>query len=99
MGATETGGALRHYTIGMVNRARIARDCNGGEPEPVWSTGERLIVGLILRNRAVLDAEGYTEDEAKGRLGGDLYFAGYPADVDTWLDAARRLLNERETAP
>jgi hypothetical protein len=88
---------LSRYTTGMVDRARYARDRNGGQPELAWSTGERLTVGLILGNRAVLDAEDRTESEARSRLSGDLYFYGYPAGVDTWITAARRLLDEPGT--
>lgn len=87
---------IRHYTTRMVDRARHARDHNDGKPEPAWSTGERLIVALILSDQATLDLEGYTEREALSRLGGDLYFYGYPSDASTWVEAARRLLDRLE---
>jgi hypothetical protein len=80
----------------MVGRARNARDHNGGKPEPAWSTGERLIVALILGDQTTLDLEDCTEDQALSRLGGDLYFHGYPSDASTWVEAARRLLGRPE---
>lgn len=87
--------ALPGWTDGMISRARWAglssysprwvRDHNGGEPKPVWSTGEKIIVALILGNDRYLDDAGYTREEARSRLVGDLY----GGDGDAWLADVR----------
>src|SRR5215831_16088862 len=82
----------------ITRRARWARDHNDGRPEPAWSTGERLVVALVLGDQATLDAEGYTRQEAAQRLAGDLAFYGYPADAGTWLTQIRTALKIAQTA-
>lgn len=77
--------ALPVWTDGMISRARWARDHNDDEPKGVWSTGEKIYVALILGNKPYLDSVGYTVEEARSRLAGDL-FGG---DVDTWLAEVR----------
>jgi hypothetical protein len=86
------GGEPCWWTADITRRARWARDHNGGRPEPVWSTGERLAVALVLGDQATLDAEGYTRQQAAQRLAGDLAFCGYSADVGTWLTEIRAAL-------
>jgi hypothetical protein len=73
------------WTAGMTGRARWARDHNGGEPDPAWSTGEQLIVGLILGNDRYLADAGCTREEVRCRLAGDLY----GGDPDAWLSGVR----------
>lgn len=73
-------------------RARWALDLNGGHPNPAWSTGERLIVALVLNDQATLDAEGYTRQQALERLAGDLEWHGYTAGAETWIADVRSVL-------
>jgi hypothetical protein len=80
------------FATGITARARWARDRNDGHPEPAWSTGERLIVALVLGDQATLDSEGYSRQQALQRLSGDLAFHGYPADAETWITGIRAAL-------
>lgn len=52
--------ALPGWTDGIISRARWVRDHNDGEPKPVWSTGEKIIVALVLGNDRYLDDADYT---------------------------------------
>jgi hypothetical protein len=72
---------------GLIARCRWARDHNDGHPNGAWSTGEQLAVALVLRNRAYLDAAGWTPTEVAQRLVGEGLASpeGFPA----WLDAIR----------
>jgi hypothetical protein len=83
------GGELFDFTADITRRARWARDHNDGRPEPAWSTGERLAVALVLRDKTTVAAEGYTRQAAARRLAGDLGYHGYGTDVDTWLREIR----------
>jgi hypothetical protein len=76
------------FTDDMIGRARWARDHNSGQPNPVWSTGEKLAVALILGNQAYLRAADYTTCEALQRLSGDLL----GTNPETWLADARAAL-------
>lgn len=69
------------FTADITAKARWARGHSAGYPKPAWWTGEKLIVALVLKNRANLHAVSYTEHEARQRLSGDLL----GADVNQWL--------------
>lgn len=77
-------GPADHYTRGMLNLARIARreGISGA-----WSTGEQLIVALILDDRAFLAEEDWTAEQVMSRLAGDL--GGDLDDAHEWLTTAR----------
>ena len=83
------GGETFDFASDITWRAQWALDHNDGRPEPVWSTGERLAVALVLRDKATLAAEGYTRQDAVRRLAGDLGYFGYGADADAWLREIR----------
>jgi hypothetical protein len=83
------GGETFDFASDITRRAQWARDHNNGRPEPAWSTGERLTVALVLRDKATLAAEGYTRQDAARRLAGDLSYYGYGADADAWLREIR----------
>ena len=83
------GGGTFDLASDITRRAQWALDHNDGRPEPVWSTGERLAVALVLRDKATLAAEGYTRQDAARRLAGDLGYYGYGADADAWLREIR----------
>lgn len=77
------------FTADMAGRARWARDHNESQPKGVWSTGERVIVALILGNAAALREEGETEQSARSRLAGDIGVD----DVTPWLERVRQELD------
>ena len=79
---------LESFADGMIARARWARDHNNDDPEPGWSTGEQLIVALILDNQAFLRAADYTERQVLQRLSGDLL----GGDPEAWIADARAAL-------
>ena len=60
------------FTEDMIRRCRWALSYNGGRPNPAWSTGERLIVALVLTDDAYIKAEGHTKADVLSRLAGDL---------------------------
>jgi hypothetical protein len=68
----------------ITTRARLALKHNGGVPLGAWSTGERLIVALVLARTDLINAMGYDRDEAVERLAGDLY--GSVADAEAWVE-------------
>jgi hypothetical protein len=76
---------MTRFAADITARARLARDHNDGRPMPAWSTGERLIVALVLGDQATLDNEGYTRHEVLQRLAGDLAFHGDTTDPATWI--------------
>jgi hypothetical protein len=76
------------FTDDMIRRARWARDHNNGHPNPAWSTGEKLIIALILGNEAYLHVADYTKPEALQRLSGDLF----GSDPEAWLADVRATL-------
>jgi hypothetical protein len=80
---------LANFTTDITWRAEWARDHNDGRPNPAWSTGEQLIVALVLHDKATLDAEEYTRAAAARRLAGDLTYYGYSDATDTWLREIR----------
>jgi predicted nucleic acid-binding Zn ribbon protein len=83
---------MTDFAADITARARWAQARNNGHPEPAWSTGERLIVALVLGNQATLDSEGYTRQQALQRLSGDLAFYGCTADAEIWITGIRAAL-------
>lgn len=73
----------------LIARCRHARTHNGDRPSGTWSTGERLGVALVLKNKAVLDEMGYTPQEAAQRLFGDPCSPDRPEEFVPWLNAVR----------
>ena len=69
----------------IVRRAQWAINYNGHQPNPAWSTGERLAVALVLGDDAYLAAEGYTKTQALVRLAGDIG----STNVGAWLQYVR----------
>jgi hypothetical protein len=92
------GGGGFDFASDIPRRAPWARDHNDGRPEPAWSTGERLAVALVLRDKATLEAEGYTRQDAARRLAGDLSYYGYGAHADAWLQEIRAALGSLQDA-
>jgi hypothetical protein len=92
------GGELFDFTADITRRARWAQDHNDGRPEPAWSTGERLAVALVLRDKVTVAAEGYTRQDAARRLAADLGYYGYGTDVDTWLRQIRAAIGSPQDA-
>lgn len=79
----------------ITGRCRWALAHNDGTPNPAWSTGERLYVALILRDRAYLEAEEYSVAEVVSRLAGDL--GTVPGDeVADWIRDIRVALEGDE---
>jgi hypothetical protein len=77
----------------IIRRARWAVDHNGHQPNPAWSTGERLFVALVLRDEQYLAAEEWTAAEVMRRLAGELGAGSY-AEVDDWLAHVRGALGD-----
>lgn len=50
-----------------IERAREAL-LRGGEPDPAWSMGEKLLTALVFRRPDQLQRLDYTDDEAADRL-------------------------------
>lgn len=55
-----------------------------------WSTGELLAVALVLRDKEMLDAEGYTPQQAAQRVHDGLI--NPPSDFAAWLNGIRATL-------
>lgn len=55
---------MTEFAGDITRRARWALARNDGHPNPVWSTGEKLTVALVLGDDASLAAEGYTWEQA-----------------------------------
>jgi len=79
-----------NLTADTLRRARWARDHNDHYPNGAWSTGEQLIVALVLNNFAHLTDMDFEPDEAAKRVAGGMYFP--PADIDTFIADIRRQL-------
>ena len=92
------GGGAFDFASAITRRAQWAIDHNDGRPEPVWSTGERLAVALVLRDKATLETEGYTRQDTARRLAGDLSYYGYGADADAWLREIRAAIGSLQDA-
>jgi hypothetical protein len=74
----------------IAGRARWARDHGDGHPEPAWSTGEQLIVALVLGDIAYVASMGYSRAEVLERLAGDI--GGSIADAEAWIERVRETL-------
>ena len=81
------------FAADITRRARHARDHNDGDPEPAWSTGERLFTALVLRNEEYLAGEEWTVAEVTRRLAGELGAGSY-AEVEDWLAEVRGALED-----
>ena len=80
-------------------RARWAMNCNDNWPKAAWSTGERLAVALVLDNPAAIETEGFTREQALGRIAGDVEFyatgalsGGSAAAAEAWIEEVRAAL-------
>lgn len=82
--------AARDFAEDITRRCQWAIRYNDHRPNPVWSTGERLAVALVLGDTAYLTAEGYTKTQALTRLAGDI--GG--TNVGAWLAYVRGELEE-----
>jgi hypothetical protein len=75
----------------ITGRCRWALAHNDGTPNPAWSTGERLIVALVLRDQQYLGAMGYTVPQVVNRLAGDLGVT-FADEVSAWVQGIRDAL-------
>lgn len=75
------------YFADAVNRSVISAKENEGRPLGVWSSGEKLVVALVLWNRAYLDDEDYTYGEAMDRVAGGIQIDR--DELPLWLDRVR----------
>lgn len=82
--AGEDDAGRDRFADDITARARLALNYNDGIPAPAWSTGERLVVALVLGRTDLINAMGYDRDEAIERLAGDLY--GSAADAEAWVE-------------
>lgn len=78
----------------ILGRCRWAARHNGGRPSGAWSTGEQLAVALVLKDRAHLDAMGYTVQEAYQRVYGGMISPPAPEEFGAWFESIRAKLNE-----
>lgn len=74
---------------------RAARE-NGWRPLGVWSTGEKLMVALVLWDRQYLEDEHYGYDEAMTRVAGGLSMDR--EELPRWLDSVRVRVEEELAA-
>jgi len=88
--AEQTRGNRDRYHADWLAKAVHAANLAEDEPWPAWSTGEVLAVALILGRGDMLDAEGYTEDEALERLRHDI--GASPDEVRTFFTGLRELV-------
>lgn len=92
---------MQDYFGDAVHRSVISAEENERRPLGVWSTGEKLLVALVLWDQSYLDEEYYTYDEAMVRVAGGI---GVDRDeLPLWLDRVRveveaRLAQRREHA-
>lgn len=63
----------------------------GGEWGP-WSTGEKLVVALVLMDWPYLEAEGYSYSEAMNRVASGVGVDR--AELPLWLDSVRVTVDE-----
>lgn len=80
---------LNEESLRLVSRCRYAQQHNGGHPIPAWSTGEQLAVALVLKDKATLDAMGYTQQEAANRLAAEMWTPHTGEEFMRWLKALR----------
>ncbi|MCA1677165.1 MAG: hypothetical protein LC799_34965 [Actinobacteria bacterium] len=91
-GAGRPAAPVDAFAADIAWRCRRAREGLGGHPSPAWSTGEQLAVALVLRDRAHLDAMGYTPRQAAQRVHDGMLVP--PADLGAWLEGIRVQLGE-----
>lgn len=75
------------YFGDTVRRATRAKVENDGHPLGVWSTGEKLVVALVLWDREYLQEEMYSYAEAMDRVAGGIQVSR--EDLPGWLDRVR----------
>lgn len=73
----------------LIARCLHTRRRTKDRPSGAWSTGERLAVALVLKNKTVLDEMGYTVQEAAQRLFGEPWTPSRPEEFVAWLNAIR----------
>jgi hypothetical protein len=71
-------------------KARWAIVHNDGQPNPAWSTGERLIVALVIDDPDTLAEEDCTRHQVLQRLAGDI--GGTVAEAEAWIKEVRAAL-------
>ncbi len=96
--ADQTAGTGPRLLDDWLNKARLVRRLDPGQPWPAWSSGEVLAVAVIIDDRDRLAAAGYTADEALERLRFDIgedtvesartVFADLRAQLDTGKPAS-----------
>ncbi|WP_146134740.1 hypothetical protein [Actinopolyspora mortivallis] len=74
----------------IVERCRWAVAHNHGHPSATWSTGEQLVVALILHDRAHLNTMHYTFDQAAEHLCESMRFSWN--ELASWLADIRAAL-------
>lgn len=79
------------YEADLTNRVRLSIEHNDSVPYGAWSTGERLAVALVLRDREYLSAEGETESSVLSRIGGDI--RGNAAEARALIERVRATTN------
>jgi hypothetical protein len=72
------------FAADITGRARWAIVHNDGRPNPAWSTGERLIVALVIDDPDTLTEEDYTRHQVLERLAGDI--GGTVAEAEAWIE-------------
>lgn len=75
------------YFDDTVNRCVISAIENERHPLGVWSSGEKLLVALVLWDQAYLDAENYTYGEAMDRTASGIRLNR--DDLPGWIDRVR----------
>lgn len=78
----------------LISRCRTAQRLND-RPPGAWSTGERVFVALVLKNKAVLEEMGHTPQEAAQRLFGEPWTPSDPEEFGRWLAAVRDRVDVR----
>jgi len=87
LGLTTTAADREQYTAEVVSRCRTARD--RGTIPGAWSTGEQLLVALVLYDADHLAALDYTPQQAHERVYGDLPIRMSPRQYLAWLNDLR----------
>ncbi|MBB3665976.1 hypothetical protein FB384_004935 [Prauserella sediminis] len=82
------------YFDDAVRRSVTSVRENDRHPLGVWSTGEKLLVALVLMDREYLADEGYSYDEAMTRVAGGIGVDR--GQLPEWLDRVRQEV-ERQT--
>nr|CEL19691.1 hypothetical protein [Kibdelosporangium sp. MJ126-NF4]CTQ96916.1 hypothetical protein [Kibdelosporangium sp. MJ126-NF4] len=83
----DDAAVLDEFARDILGRCRIAIRDYGGRVNPAWSTGEKLAVALVLRDKATVDEMGYSVREAAERVAGGMWSP--PRDMKAWLDTIR----------